>query len=84
VAWDDAALRVKDAENQANLAEREVLERVSRVEVKNSAMLSYAREEAEGFVWKIALLEGELAAEDQAWEVSKRERWEQFEELTLL
>jgi hypothetical protein len=66
VAWDDAALRVKDAENQANLAEREVLERVSRVEVKNSAMLSYAREEAEGFVWKIALLEGELAAEDQA------------------
>jgi hypothetical protein len=84
VAWDDAALRVKDAENQANLAEREVLERVSRVEVKNSAMLSYAREEAEGFVWKIALLEGELAAEDQAWEVSERERWEQFEELTLL
>jgi hypothetical protein len=43
-------LRVKDVEDQAALAEREALERVSRVEAENAVALVSAREDAEGFV----------------------------------
>jgi hypothetical protein len=52
---DSAALCAKDMEDWATLAEREALERVLRVEVANAATLASAREDAEGFVWKIAL-----------------------------
>jgi hypothetical protein len=61
-----AALHVKDAKDPANVAEREALERVSRVEVENAMALASAREDAEGFVQKITLLEGDLAAERRA------------------
>jgi hypothetical protein len=66
VAWDNAALCVKDAEDWATLAEREALERVSRVEAANTMALASASEDAKGFVRKISLLEGELASEHQA------------------
>jgi hypothetical protein len=56
-------LRVKDVEDQATLAEREALERVSRVEAENAVALVSAREDAEGFVRKISLLEGKLVEE---------------------
>jgi hypothetical protein len=49
------------------------LEKVSRVEAQNAMALASAREDAKDFLQKIALLEGELAAEHQAQEVSKRE-----------
>jgi hypothetical protein len=65
-ARDDATLRIKDAEDRAALAEREALERVSRVEVENFAALASIREDAEGFAWKIALLEDELVRERRA------------------
>jgi hypothetical protein len=42
-AWDSATLRVKDVEDRATLAEREVLERVSRVEAENTMALASAR-----------------------------------------
>jgi hypothetical protein len=84
VAWDNTVLRVNDAEDQATLAEREALKRVSRAEVENAATLASASEDAEGFACKIALLEDELAMECQAREVSEREHREQFMELTLL
>jgi hypothetical protein len=48
------------------------MERVSRAKVENTTVLASAREDAEGFVWKISLLEGELAAERQGWEASVR------------
>jgi hypothetical protein len=83
-AWDSIALRVKDAEDRATLAEREALERVSRAEVENATALASTREDVEGLARKITLLEDELAAELQAREVSERERREQFKELTLL
>jgi hypothetical protein len=83
-ARDSASLHVKDAEDQAALVEREVLERMSRAEAKNATMLVSAREDAEGLVQKMVLLEGELAVEHQACEVSEREHQEQFEEITLL
>jgi hypothetical protein len=62
----------------------EALEWVSRVEAENVTMLASAREDVEGFVGKIAFLEGELVAEHRAQKVSERECREQFEELTLL
>jgi hypothetical protein len=71
---DSAALRVKDVEDRAALAEMVALEKVSRVEVENATTLASAHEDVEGFVQKITLLEGELAAERRAQEVSKRER----------
>jgi hypothetical protein len=61
-----AALHVKDAKDPTNVTEREALERVSRVEVENAMVLASAREDAEGFVQKITLLEGDLAAERRA------------------
>jgi hypothetical protein len=79
--WDSVTLYVKD---QAALAEREALERVSRAKVENTTTLASTREDAKGLAWKIALLEDELAVEGRAQEVSKWEHREQFEELTLL
>jgi hypothetical protein len=86
VARDSAALRVKDVQDWATLAEGEALERVSRAEAENAMMLASVCEETEGpwAVWEITLLEDELAAERRACEVSEREHREQFEELTLL
>jgi hypothetical protein len=60
-------------EDWATLAERETLERVSRVEAKNTMALASAHEDAEGFARKITLLEDELVAEHQAQEVFERE-----------
>jgi hypothetical protein len=45
---DSATLRVKDAKDQAALAEREALERVSSVEAENATPLASTREDAEG------------------------------------
>jgi hypothetical protein len=73
VARDSATLRVKDAKNYAAQAEGVALEKVSGVEAQNAMALASAREDAKDFLQKIALLEGELAAERQAQEVSKRE-----------
>jgi hypothetical protein len=81
---DSVALHAKDAEDWATLAEREALEKVWRVEAENAMALASTHEDVEGFVPKFALFEGKLAVECQAWEVSKRECWEQFEELTRL
>jgi hypothetical protein len=67
---DSAALHVKDVKYQATLVEREALESVSRVEVENVAALASARKDAEGFIQKITLLEGE----HRDREVSGRER----------
>jgi hypothetical protein len=55
-----------------------------RTKVENAAVLASAHEDAKGLIWKITLLEGELVAEHQAWELSEREHREQFKELTLL
>jgi hypothetical protein len=84
VARDITSFCVKDAEDQAILAEGEALERVSRVEAENTAALGSAHEEVKGLVQKIILLKGELAAERRALKVSEREHREQFKELTLL
>jgi hypothetical protein len=65
-AWDNATLCVKDVEDRATLVEREALEWVSRAEAENVAALASAREDAEGFACKIALLEDELGTEDLA------------------
>jgi hypothetical protein len=46
MAWDSAALRVKDARDRATLVGREALERVSRVEVENTTTLASAHEDA--------------------------------------
>jgi hypothetical protein len=64
--------------------EREAQERVSRAGEENTMALASTHEDAKGFVQKIALLEGDLAAEHQAREVSEGQCREQFEELTLL
>jgi hypothetical protein len=77
-----SVLRMK--EDQAALAKWEVLERMSRAEVENTTALAYVHEDAEGLVWKIVLLQGEVVAEHQTREAYERERREQFEELTLL
>jgi hypothetical protein len=84
VVRDSATLYERDVENQAALAEREALDKVSRVEVENATLLASAHEDAEGLARKFALFEDNLAAEHRAREVSERERREQFEELTLL
>jgi hypothetical protein len=84
VVRDRAALHVKDAEDRATLVERETIERVSRVDVENDTALASAREDVEGFVRKITLLEGELATKRRVLEGSEREHRERFEELTLL
>jgi hypothetical protein len=81
---DNTALHVKDAEDRATLVVREALERVSRVEAESAVVLAYIREDAKGFVLKIALLEGEIVVEHRAREVSERECQGQFVELVLL
>jgi hypothetical protein len=48
------------------------------VEAENAVAFAYAHEDSEGFIRKIALLEGELAVERQAREASERELLEQF------
>jgi hypothetical protein len=75
VAWDSTNLRVKDAEDWAALAEREALERVSRVAAENATTLASTHEDVEGLTQKIVVLEDELVAERRAQEVSERERW---------
>jgi hypothetical protein len=59
-------LHIKDAEDRAALAEREVLERVSRAKVENSMALAFGREDAKGIAHWIALLENEFAGERRA------------------
>jgi hypothetical protein len=59
--WDSAIVHIRGVEDWAALAEREAQERVSRVETENVVVLASAREDAEGLVRKVALLEGELA-----------------------
>jgi hypothetical protein len=71
VAWDSTAVRVKDVEDRAPLAEREARERVSRVEAENATMLASARKDVESLVRKIALLKGELVELRQAREVAE-------------
>jgi hypothetical protein len=51
--------------------EREAREKVSRVEVKNTIKLAFAREEIESLVQKITLLEGERAEVRWAHEVAE-------------
>jgi hypothetical protein len=84
MAWDSANLRIRGAKDQDALVEREALVRVSRAEVENSTVLSSARVDAEDLAWKVALLKDELVEEHRAWEASKKEHRECFEELTLL
>jgi hypothetical protein len=83
-AWDSDSLRIKDAEDRAALAMRDALERVSRVEAENSAVLTSVREDAKGLARKIALLEDELTREHRARETSEREHQSCIKELTLL
>jgi hypothetical protein len=51
---------VKDAEDQASLAEREALERVLRVEVENVMVSASARKDAKGFVRRTLSLRASL------------------------
>jgi hypothetical protein len=62
-AWDSATLRIEDAKDRAILTEGEALERVSRAESENSAVLASAHADAEGIAWKVVLLDGELVEE---------------------
>jgi hypothetical protein len=73
VAQDSATIHVKDEEDRAALAEREALEKVSRVQLENATALAFAREEVEGFDQKIALPEDRITSEHRAQEVSERE-----------
>jgi hypothetical protein len=45
------------------------------VEAKSSKALAYARGEAEGFTYRIALLEGEHAKECQARDMTEENSW---------
>jgi hypothetical protein len=63
---DSSALRVKDVEDRAALVKREALERVSRAEAENTTTLAFAREDVEGLVRKITLLEDDLMMEHRA------------------
>jgi hypothetical protein len=51
---------IREAKAWATLAEREAQKRVSRMEAESVAALASAHGEAEGFAWRIALMEGEL------------------------
>jgi hypothetical protein len=70
-ACDSTAIRIKDVEEWAALAERKTQERVSRVEAENATVLASPRKDAEGLVQKIALLEVELVEMRRAREVAK-------------
>jgi hypothetical protein len=84
VARDRVNRRIKDVEDRAALVEREALEWVSRVKTENSIAPSFARADAEGLVWKIVLLEDEIAEEHSAWETAEKEDQGHFKELPLL
>jgi hypothetical protein len=49
-AWDATAIHVKDVKDRAALEEKEAQERVSRVEVENTAVLASAHEDVEGLL----------------------------------
>jgi hypothetical protein len=49
-ACDSTAIRIKDVEEWAALAERKTQERVSRVEAENATVLASPRKDAEGLV----------------------------------
>jgi hypothetical protein len=68
-AWEAAFIR--EAEEQAALAERQARERVLRMEVESVAVLASARGEAEGFTRRIALLEGELMEAHQVHDTTE-------------
>jgi hypothetical protein len=73
--WESVTTLVRDTEDRAALAEREAWERVLWVEVESAAALASAREVAEGLVWRIALLEGELTEVHRTWEVAEENSW---------
>jgi translation initiation factor 2B subunit (eIF-2B alpha/beta/delta family) len=52
---------IKEAKDQATLAERETQEKVLKTEAESAASLTPIHEEANEFARKVALLEGELA-----------------------
>jgi hypothetical protein len=62
--WDSAAFHLRDAK-------RDTFERVSRMEVENTAVLASACEDVESLVWKVTLLKGELAEVHKAREVAE-------------
>jgi predicted nucleic acid-binding Zn-ribbon protein len=66
VVWESVVALIRNAEDQAALAEREARERVLRVKAKSAAALASTREEAEGLIQRIALLEGELVESHQS------------------
>jgi hypothetical protein len=68
---DSTTIHVKEVEDWATLVEREVWERVLRVEVENATLLASAREDVESLVRKVALLKGELAEVPRAREVAE-------------
>jgi hypothetical protein len=49
-AWDATAIHVKDVKDRGALEEKEAQERVSRVEVENTAVLASAHEDVEGLL----------------------------------
>jgi translation elongation factor EF-4 len=71
VVWDSTIVCIRDAEEWVALVEREVRERVSRVEAKNAAVLASTHDIVEGLVWKVALLEGELAERHRTREMAE-------------
>jgi hypothetical protein len=71
VAWESTTTLVKDTEDRAALVEREAWERVSRVEAESAVALVSTREEVEGLVQKVTLLEGEHAKALRAREVAE-------------
>jgi hypothetical protein len=56
-AWDSVTLHVKDVEGWSSLAEREVLEWVSRAEAENTTALASTHEDTEGLSRMVTLLE---------------------------
>jgi hypothetical protein len=71
VAWESTTTLVKDTEDRAALVEREAWERVSRVEAESAVALVSTREEVEGLVRKVTLLEGEHTKALRAREVAE-------------
>jgi hypothetical protein len=86
-AWEVVAVResavafLREAEARATLAMREAQERVSQMEAESAATLASTYGEAEGFVRRIALLEGELSEECQAHDTIE-ENSQNFSDMT--
>jgi hypothetical protein len=59
--WDSATIFIKDVKGRTALVEREAQERVLRVETENATALAFSREDEEGLVRKITLLDVEIA-----------------------